>query len=93
MSCWRAATLQAVGVAVPVDLQSAKRCADAACERGFEVACTQRGDLLSCARGAAESCLRLADAEADRLKLHDDGQEALWALAACRHGHAASCPR
>jgi hypothetical protein len=91
--CWRAATLQAAGFAVAADAEGAQRSAQTACQRRFQPACTQRQQLLSCARGQAEACVQLADAEAGRSKQHDDGEEALWRLAACTRGHAESCPR
>ncbi|HKO93936.1 MAG TPA: tetratricopeptide repeat protein [Polyangiaceae bacterium] len=92
-SCWRAAALQAAGITLPADPKSAKQNADAACKRGFRVACTEGKDLVSCARGAAEACVRLADAQAERQTTRDDGAQALWRLAACRRNHAASCER
>lgn len=93
LGCWRAATLQAAGFAVPADVEAARRSVEAACKRRFQPACAQGKELLSCARGEPEACVRLADVEAERRKLYDDGEEAIWRMAACTRGHSASCPR
>lgn len=91
--CWRAAMLQAAGFAVPADAAGAQRSLDVACQRRFQPACTQREELLSCARGEPAACVQLADADGAQLKTLDDGEEAIWRMAACTRGHAASCPR
>lgn len=93
VSCLWAAKLHATGFGVPADPARVDAFADKSCRKGYDQACRLRRPLTACASGAGEACADLAEVERKSRyrKLPDDGKEALWRLAACKLGHAASC--
>lgn len=91
LACLEAAILHSTGFGSPADPGLVQGFATASCEQGFRYTCGLRDDLIACASGRGTACATLAQKESGKSN-RDPVKESLWLQAACRQGHAASCP-